>query len=73
MARIPSEVNKSATATTSRTVAKPPFRADLTVWMDGEFVPWHEATVLVLGLGRSGVAAALAGLGCGPASASRYP
>ena len=48
MARIPSEVNKSATATTSRHVAKPPFRADLVVWMDGEFVPWHEATVHVM-------------------------
>ena len=48
MARIPSEVNKSATATTSRHAAKPPFRADLVVWMDGEFVPWHEATVHVM-------------------------
>jgi branched-chain amino acid aminotransferase len=48
MARIPSDVNKSAAVTTARHAPKAPFRADLVLWMDGEFLPWHEATVHVM-------------------------
>jgi branched-chain amino acid aminotransferase len=40
--------NKSATATTSRHAAAAPFHPDLQIWMDGEFVPWQEATVHVM-------------------------
>jgi branched-chain amino acid aminotransferase len=40
--------HKTSTATTARHAPKPPFHADLVVWMDGEFVAWHEATVHIM-------------------------
>lgn len=40
-------VTSAAKSATSAPVSAP-FRADLQVWMDGAFVPWHEATVHVM-------------------------
>ena len=40
--------NKSATAMPSRHAAAAPFHPDLQIWMDGEFLPWQEATVHVM-------------------------
>ena len=38
----------SNTATAPRFAAEKPFRADLQIWMDGEFRPWQESTVHIM-------------------------
>jgi len=38
----------SAAKSETRAPVAAPFRADLQVWMDGAFVPWHQATVHVM-------------------------
>ncbi len=47
MERLTSAAPKKPAAA-GKNAASAPFRSDLQVWMDGEFVPWHEATVHVM-------------------------
>jgi branched-chain amino acid aminotransferase len=47
MERLTSAAPKKPAAA-SKNAAATPFRSDLQVWMDGEFVPWQEATVHVM-------------------------